>query len=87
MARVEIKPQTRELDLESLGLIISKSTERLRACGGQISPGPLEGKKASQKDLSLLSHETIPSWARRKLLVEWANARKKQTQAQAARWT
>jgi hypothetical protein len=68
------------------GLIISKSTQRLGACGGQISPGPLEGKKASQKALGLLFRKAIPSRARGELLVEWADARKKQTQAQAACW-
>jgi hypothetical protein len=47
----------------------------------------LEGKKASRKALGLLSRKAIPSWARGELLVEWVDARKKQTQAQAARWT
>jgi hypothetical protein len=49
--------------------------------------GPLEGKEASQKDLGLLSRKAIPSWVRGELLVEWIYARKKQTQAQMARWT
>jgi hypothetical protein len=31
------------------GPIISKSTQRSGACGGQISPGPLEGQKTSRK--------------------------------------
>jgi hypothetical protein len=31
------------------GLIISKSTQRLVACGGQISPGPLERQEALAK--------------------------------------
>jgi hypothetical protein len=37
---------------------------------GQISPGPLEGKKASREALGSLSHKAIPSWARGGLLVE-----------------
>jgi hypothetical protein len=36
--------------------------------------------------LGLLSRKAIPSWARGEPMVEWADARKKQTQAQAARW-
>jgi hypothetical protein len=63
------------------GLIISKSTQRLGACGGQISLGPLEGKKASREALGLLSRYTIPSWARGGLLAEWADVRRKQAQA------
>jgi hypothetical protein len=54
--------------------------------GDRYPPGPLEGKKASRKALGLLSRKVIPSWVRGEPLVEWANARKKQTQAQAARW-
>jgi hypothetical protein len=69
------------------GLIISKSTQRLGACGGHISPGPLEGKKASREALGLLSHKAIPSRARGGLLAEWADMGKKQIQAQATRQT
>jgi hypothetical protein len=36
--------------------------------------------------LGLLSRKAVPSWARGELLVERADAKKKQTQAQAARW-
>ena len=50
-----------------------------RSCGGRISLGPLEGKKASRKALGLLSRKAVPSWDRRELLVEWADVRKKQT--------
>jgi hypothetical protein len=55
--------------------------------GDGYPPGPLEGKKASQKVLDLLSRKAIPSWAMEELLVEWTDAGKEQTQAQAARWT
>jgi hypothetical protein len=55
------------------GLIISKSTQRLGACGDGYPPGPLEGKKASRKALGLLSHKVVPLWARGELLEEWAN--------------
>jgi len=34
---------------------------------------------ALRKALGLLSRKAVPSWARGELLVEWANAKKKQT--------
>jgi hypothetical protein len=49
--------------------------------GDRYHPGPLEGKKASQKALGLLSRKATPSWARGEPLVEWADARRKQTRA------
>jgi hypothetical protein len=55
--------------------------------GDGYPPGPLEGKKVSQKVLGLLSRKAIPSWAMEELLVEWADVGKEQTQARAARWT
>ena len=45
------------------GPIISKSIQRLGACGGQYPPGPLEGKKASQMASGPLFRKAIPSWA------------------------
>jgi hypothetical protein len=54
--------------------------------GDRYHLGPLEGKKASQKALGLLSRKATPSWARGELLVQWADARKKRTSAQAAHW-
>jgi hypothetical protein len=63
-------------------------TTRARGrCGGQISSGPLEGKKASREALGMFSRKAIPSWARRELLAEWDNTGKKQTQAQASHQT
>jgi hypothetical protein len=55
--------------------------------GDRYPSGSLGDKKVSRKALDLLSRKVILSWARGKLLVEWANARKKKTQAQAARQT
>jgi hypothetical protein len=69
------------------GLIISKSTQRLGACGVRYPPGPLEGNKASREALGLLSRKAIPSWAGIELLEEWTDTRKKHTQAQATRQT
>jgi hypothetical protein len=87
ITRMEIKPQTRELDLESLGWLFQNQLKDWGLVGDRYPPGPLEGKKASRKALGLLSRKAIPSWARGELLVEWADAKKKQTQAQAVRWT
>jgi hypothetical protein len=53
--------------------------------GDRYPSGPLEVKKASREALSLSPRKAIPSWAGTKLLVEWADTRKKQTQAQATR--
>jgi hypothetical protein len=50
-------------------------------------PGPLEGKKALREDLGLLPRKATPLWAGIELLAEWADTRKKQTQAQATRQT
>jgi hypothetical protein len=55
--------------------------------GEKYPPGPLEGKKASQVALGLLSRKAIPLWARGGLLAEWADVRRKQVQAQATRQT
>jgi hypothetical protein len=49
-------------------------------CGTDI-PAPLEGKKISRKALDLLSRKATPSWAKGEPLVEWADARRKQTRA------
>jgi hypothetical protein len=49
--------------------------------------GPLESKKASREALGQLPRKAIPSWAGTELLAEWADTRKKQTQAQATRQT
>ena len=49
--------------------------------GDRYPSGPLEGEKASQKALGLLSRKATPSWARGEPLEEWADARKKQTRA------
>ena len=53
--------------------------------GDRYPPGPLEGKKALRGALGQLPRKAIPSWARSELLAEWADLRKKQTQAQATR--
>jgi hypothetical protein len=49
--------------------------------GDRYPPSPLEGKKASRKALGLLSCNATPLWARGEPLVEWADARRKQTRA------
>jgi hypothetical protein len=64
IARVEIKPQTRGLDLESLGWLFQNQLKYWGLVGDRYPPGPLEGKKASRKALGLLSRKAIPSWAR-----------------------
>jgi hypothetical protein len=86
ITRMEIKPQIHELDLKSLDWLFQNQLKDWGLVGDKYPPCPLEGKKASREALGLLSHKTIPSWARGELLVEWADARKRQTQAQAARW-
>jgi hypothetical protein len=53
--------------------------------GDGYPPGPLEGKKASRKASSLLTHEAVPSWARGELLAEWADTGNEHTRAQVAR--
>jgi hypothetical protein len=55
--------------------------------GDRYPLGPLESKKASREALGLLPRKAIPSWAGIELLAEWADTRKKQTQAQATRQT
>jgi hypothetical protein len=70
ITRMEIKPQTRELDLESLGWLFQNQLKDWGLVGDRYPPGPLEGKKA----LGLLFCKAIPSWARGGLLVEWADA-------------
>jgi hypothetical protein len=83
---MEIKPHICELDLESLGQLFQNQLKDWGLVGDRFPPGLLEGKKASRKALGLLSRKAIPSWARGEPLVEWVDARKKQTQAQASRW-
>jgi hypothetical protein len=51
--------------------------------GDRYPAGPLEGRKASREALGRLPRKAIPSWAGTVLLAEWADTRKKQTQAQA----
>jgi hypothetical protein len=87
IARVEIMPQTRELDLESLGWLFQNQLKDWGLVGDRYPPGPLEGKKVSREALGLLSRKAIPSWARGGLLAEWADVRRKQAQAQATRQT
>jgi hypothetical protein len=55
IARVEIMPQTRELDLESLGWLFQNQLKDWGLVGDKYPLGPLEGKKASQGALGLLS--------------------------------
>jgi hypothetical protein len=86
ITKMEIKPQNRKLDLESLGWLFQNQLKDWGLVGDWYPPGPLEGKKASRKALDLLSRKAVPSWARGELLAEWADTRKKQTQAQATRW-
>jgi hypothetical protein len=49
--------------------------------GDGYPPGLLEGKKASQKALGLLTRKVVPSWAKGELLVEWADTGNEQTRA------
>jgi hypothetical protein len=46
-----IKINNCKLDLESLGRLFQKSTQRLGACGGQISPGSTRRIKDLAKGL------------------------------------
>jgi hypothetical protein len=62
IARMEIKPQNRELDLESLGLLFQNQLKDWGLMGDRYPWGPLEGKKASRKALGLLSRKAVPSW-------------------------
>jgi hypothetical protein len=45
------------------GPIISKSTQRSGACGGQISLGSTGRLKTSRKALGPIIREVVPSWA------------------------
>jgi hypothetical protein len=51
--------------------------------GGQISPGPLEGKKSSCGASGQLPRKAISSWVGLKLVAKWANLRRQQIQAYA----
>jgi hypothetical protein len=51
-----------------------RRTSQKNLVGDRYPPGTLEDNKTSQKALSLLSLEAIPSWARGGVLVEWADA-------------
>jgi hypothetical protein len=51
--------------------------------GDRYPPGPLEGEKASRGASGQLPRKAIPSWVGLELLAEWADLRRKQTQAQA----
>jgi hypothetical protein len=73
---MEIKPQNRELDLESLGRLFQNQLKDWWLVGNRYPSGPLEDKRASRKALGLLSCKAIPSWDRGELVVEWADARK-----------
>jgi hypothetical protein len=73
---MEIKPQNRELELESLGRLFENQLKDWWLVGDRDPPGPLEDKRASRKALGLLSCKAITSWARGELPVEWADARK-----------
>jgi hypothetical protein len=73
ITRMEIKPQTHELDLESLGWLFQNQLKDWGLVGDRYPLGPLEGKKASRKALGLLSRKAIPLWARGGLLVKWAD--------------
>jgi hypothetical protein len=57
------------------GLIVSKSTQRLGACGGQISPGSTRRLEGLRKTLGPLLRKAIPSWAREESLAEWIDTR------------
>jgi hypothetical protein len=63
----------------------ARTHTEIPGCGGKISPGPLEGERASRRALGQLPHKAIPSWAGLELLAEWANLRRQRTQAQAIR--
>jgi hypothetical protein len=54
-------------------LIISKSTQRLEACGGQISPGSTRRRKILAWGHSQLPHKVASSWARQRLQIRWAD--------------
>jgi hypothetical protein len=56
--------QNRKLDLEFLGRLFQNQHKDWGLVGDRYPPGPLEGKKASQKALGPLLREAIPSWAR-----------------------
>jgi hypothetical protein len=55
IARVETMPETRELDLESLGWLFQNKLKDWGLVGDRYPPGPLEGKMASREALDLLS--------------------------------
>ena len=52
------------LHMDLFGPVAYLSIGGSKYCGGQIPPGPLEGKKASRKAPGLLLRKAIPSWAR-----------------------
>jgi hypothetical protein len=54
IARVEIMPRTRELDLQSLDLLFQNQLKDWGLVGDRYPPVPLEGKKASREALGLL---------------------------------
>jgi hypothetical protein len=68
------------------GPIVSKSTQRLEAHGGRISPGALEGWKTLRKALCPMFRKVIPSWACGGTFdkADWHKIGS--TQAQTTRW-
>jgi hypothetical protein len=55
--------------------IISKSTQRLGACGGQISPGSTRRQKPLHGATDQSAHKVVSSWAGQRLQLKWADPR------------
>jgi hypothetical protein len=66
-------------------LIISKSTQRLGACGGHISPGSTRKQEGLTRGLGLVTSQGHPFVGRARAIGGWADLRRQQIQAQATR--
>jgi hypothetical protein len=61
--------------------IISKSTQRLGACGGQISPGSTRRRKPLRGATNQSPRKVVSSWARQRLQLKWADPRRQWARA------
>jgi hypothetical protein len=55
-------------------------------CGGQISPGPLEGERPLHGATDQLPHTVISLWAAQRPQVKWADLRRQWARAWIVLW-
>jgi hypothetical protein len=77
--------QTHRPDQESLGRLFQDQLKDWGLVGDRYPQGPLEGKRSLREASGQLPRKAISSWARQKLLVEWAGPRRRWIRAQMDR--